>query len=251
MARTCNLWEPGWRLWRAWGGLSLQGLGTGPALKRSDAGREEKRRGGAAARGPSSLGPWGEGPGAPRSGRGGGHGSLTTVFLRSIVCVGGDGMFSEVLHGLVGRTQRDAGVDQNHPRAALVPSPLRIGIIPAGTEAGPAGSGASADSGRAAPGLSLQGPDFVRVLASPRLSQGPLSQGSSPVKGPRPLLPVEGALSPSPGGAENPAAGEVALWWWAGAGALSCHRAPRAQSGRRGAGVSGSRAWCLERGLWG
>uniref|UniRef100_A0A8D0XPZ1 Ceramide kinase n=1 Tax=Sus scrofa TaxID=9823 RepID=A0A8D0XPZ1_PIG len=50
-----------------------------------------------------------------------------------IVCVGGDGMFSEVLHGLVGRTQRDAGVDQNHPRAALVPSPLRIGIIPAGS----------------------------------------------------------------------------------------------------------------------
>ncbi|KAJ8791818.1 hypothetical protein J1605_020540 [Eschrichtius robustus] len=49
-----------------------------------------------------------------------------------VVCVGGDGMFSEVLHGLVGRTQRDAGVDQDQPRAALVPSPLRIGIIPAG-----------------------------------------------------------------------------------------------------------------------
>ncbi|XP_003783153.1 ceramide kinase [Otolemur garnettii] len=50
-----------------------------------------------------------------------------------IVCVGGDGMFSEVLHGLVGRTQRSAGVDQNHPRATLVPSSLRIGIIPAGS----------------------------------------------------------------------------------------------------------------------
>ncbi|XP_058164936.1 ceramide kinase [Dasypus novemcinctus] len=50
-----------------------------------------------------------------------------------IVCVGGDGTFSEVLHGLIGRTQRDAGVDQNQPRAALVPSPLRIGIIPAGS----------------------------------------------------------------------------------------------------------------------
>ncbi|TEA32281.1 hypothetical protein DBR06_SOUSAS6610243 [Sousa chinensis] len=50
-----------------------------------------------------------------------------------IVCVGGDGMFSEVLHGLVGRTQRDAGVDQDQPRASLVPSPLRIGIIPAGS----------------------------------------------------------------------------------------------------------------------
>ncbi|XP_030742014.1 ceramide kinase [Echinops telfairi] len=50
-----------------------------------------------------------------------------------IVCVGGDGMFSEVLHGLVGRTQQNAGVDQNQPRATLVPSPLRIGIIPAGS----------------------------------------------------------------------------------------------------------------------
>ncbi|XP_016071801.1 PREDICTED: ceramide kinase [Miniopterus natalensis] len=50
-----------------------------------------------------------------------------------VVCVGGDGMFSEVLHGLIGRTQRIAGVDQNEPRAALVPSQLRIGIIPAGS----------------------------------------------------------------------------------------------------------------------
>lgn len=54
-----------------------------------------------------------------------------------IVCVGGDGMFSEVLHGLIGRTQRNAGVDQNQPRAALVPSPLRIGIIPAGRASRP------------------------------------------------------------------------------------------------------------------
>lgn len=59
----------------------------------------------------------------------------TLMYLRCshrIVCVGGDGMFSEVLHGLIGRTQRSAGVDPNQPRAALVPSPLRIGIIPAG-----------------------------------------------------------------------------------------------------------------------
>ncbi|XP_023558322.1 ceramide kinase [Octodon degus] len=50
-----------------------------------------------------------------------------------LVCVGGDGMFSEVLHGLIGRTQRNAGVDQNHPRATLAPCALRIGIIPAGS----------------------------------------------------------------------------------------------------------------------
>ncbi len=49
-----------------------------------------------------------------------------------IVCVGGDGMFSEILHGLVTRTQTDNGVDQNHPDSELVPCSLRIGIIPAG-----------------------------------------------------------------------------------------------------------------------
>lgn len=50
-----------------------------------------------------------------------------------VVCVGGDGMFSEVLHGLIGRTQRNAGIDPNHSKAVLVPSTVRIGIIPAGS----------------------------------------------------------------------------------------------------------------------
>uniref|UniRef100_A0A8C3GC66 Ceramide kinase n=1 Tax=Cyclopterus lumpus TaxID=8103 RepID=A0A8C3GC66_CYCLU len=50
-----------------------------------------------------------------------------------VVCVGGDGMFSEVLHGLVTRIQTDNGVDQNQPDAELVPCSLRIGIIPAGS----------------------------------------------------------------------------------------------------------------------
>ncbi|KAJ3612133.1 hypothetical protein NHX12_020410 [Muraenolepis orangiensis] len=50
-----------------------------------------------------------------------------------VVCVGGDGMFSEILHGLVSRTQTDHGVDQNRPDARLVPCSLRIGIIPAGS----------------------------------------------------------------------------------------------------------------------
>ncbi|XP_030576327.1 ceramide kinase [Archocentrus centrarchus] len=50
-----------------------------------------------------------------------------------VVCVGGDGMFSEVLHGLVARTQNDHGVDQNQLDAELVPCSLRIGIIPAGS----------------------------------------------------------------------------------------------------------------------
>lgn len=67
-------------------------------------------------------------------------------------------MFSEVLHGLVGRTQRDAGVDQDQPRASLVPSPLRIGIIPAGTWAG-----------RGPPWVFLEAHPFISgALFSPR-----------------------------------------------------------------------------------
>ncbi|XP_029908952.1 ceramide kinase-like isoform X2 [Myripristis murdjan] len=50
-----------------------------------------------------------------------------------VVCVGGDGMFSEVVHGLVWRTQSDAGVDHHSPEAELQPCRLRIGIIPAGS----------------------------------------------------------------------------------------------------------------------
>ena len=52
--------------------------------------------------------------------------------LSRVVCVGGDGMFSEVLHGLLCGTQADHGVDQDRPDARLVPCSLRIGIIPAG-----------------------------------------------------------------------------------------------------------------------
>uniref|UniRef100_A0ABK0LDE2 Ceramide kinase n=1 Tax=Rattus norvegicus TaxID=10116 RepID=A0ABK0LDE2_RAT len=58
---------------------------------------------------------------------------INTDSYDGIVCVGGDGMFSEVLHGVIGKTQQSAGVDPNHPRAVLVPSTLRIGIIPAGS----------------------------------------------------------------------------------------------------------------------
>ncbi|XP_038604457.1 ceramide kinase-like isoform X1 [Tachyglossus aculeatus] len=50
-----------------------------------------------------------------------------------LVCVGGDGMFNEVLHGLISRTQREAGVSEHSPEASLVPPSLRIGIIPAGS----------------------------------------------------------------------------------------------------------------------
>lgn len=50
-----------------------------------------------------------------------------------LVCVGGDGMFSELMHGLIGRTQRDAGVSEDEEDPELRPSAIRIGIIPAGS----------------------------------------------------------------------------------------------------------------------
>lgn len=50
-----------------------------------------------------------------------------------VVCVGGDGMFSEIFHGLVTRTQEENKVDLDDSEAELVPCALRIGIIPAGS----------------------------------------------------------------------------------------------------------------------
>ncbi|KAF5906790.1 ceramide kinase isoform X1, partial [Clarias magur] len=50
-----------------------------------------------------------------------------------VVCVGGDGMFSEIIHGLIWRTQHDAGVNQDSSDKTLIPCNLRIGIIPAGS----------------------------------------------------------------------------------------------------------------------
>ncbi|CAG01164.1 unnamed protein product, partial [Tetraodon nigroviridis] len=50
-----------------------------------------------------------------------------------VVCVGGDGMFSEILHGLIIRTQTDHGVDRDRADSELVPCSLRVGIIPAGS----------------------------------------------------------------------------------------------------------------------
>lgn len=55
-------------------------------------------------------------------------------FFDSVVCVGGDGMFSEILHGLMGRTQQEAGLCENDPAVTLQPCPLHIGIIPAGKD---------------------------------------------------------------------------------------------------------------------
>uniref|UniRef100_A0A8C4Y5L8 DAGKc domain-containing protein n=1 Tax=Gopherus evgoodei TaxID=1825980 RepID=A0A8C4Y5L8_9SAUR len=50
-----------------------------------------------------------------------------------LVCVGGDGTFNELMHALISRTQRKAGIPEDNPTAPLLPPRLRIGIIPAGS----------------------------------------------------------------------------------------------------------------------
>lgn len=57
---------------------------------------------------------------------------LFSSFVLSVVCVGGDGMFSELLHGVIGRTQQEAGLSEHDPNGVLRPCDLHIGIIPAG-----------------------------------------------------------------------------------------------------------------------
>nr|CAD7405412.1 unnamed protein product [Timema poppensis] len=53
--------------------------------------------------------------------------------IDAITCVGGDGTFAEVFNGLVLRTAKDKGIDQNDPEAILPTPSLRVGIIPAGS----------------------------------------------------------------------------------------------------------------------
>jgi ceramide kinase len=50
-----------------------------------------------------------------------------------IICVGGDGIFSELCHGLLLRTAREAQLNVNDPQVNLIRPKLRIGIIPAGS----------------------------------------------------------------------------------------------------------------------
>ncbi|XP_060619228.2 ceramide kinase-like isoform X1 [Anolis sagrei] len=50
-----------------------------------------------------------------------------------LVSVGGDGTFNEIMHALLDRTQRKAGVPDDDIEAELLSPRLRIGIIPAGS----------------------------------------------------------------------------------------------------------------------
>jgi hypothetical protein len=49
-----------------------------------------------------------------------------------VVSIGGDGMFTEILHGLMARTLADNNIDQLTPETVLPRPSLRVGIIPAG-----------------------------------------------------------------------------------------------------------------------
>ena len=57
--------------------------------------------------------------------------TLPLVVPFSLVCVGGDGTFSELLNGLLDRTNSEANIEQTFRHKPISPS-IRIGIIPAG-----------------------------------------------------------------------------------------------------------------------
>lgn len=50
-----------------------------------------------------------------------------------LICVGGDGMFAELCHGLLLRTAQDEQVNIDNPHVNLIRPKMRIGIIPAGS----------------------------------------------------------------------------------------------------------------------
>ncbi|CAM4929472.1 unnamed protein product [Rotaria socialis] len=50
-----------------------------------------------------------------------------------LICVGGDGMFAELCHGLLLRTARDEKINIDNPQVDIIRPNRRIGIIPAGS----------------------------------------------------------------------------------------------------------------------
>lgn len=50
-----------------------------------------------------------------------------------LICVGGDGMFAELCHGLLLRTAQDEQISIDNPHVNLIRPKMRIGIIPAGS----------------------------------------------------------------------------------------------------------------------
>ncbi len=55
------------------------------------------------------------------------------LLFGSVVCVGGDGMFTEIVHGLLNRMLKEnSGTSHPTPGQPLYSPQVRIGIIPAG-----------------------------------------------------------------------------------------------------------------------
>jgi len=57
---------------------------------------------------------------------------MKSSLIFSVVCVGGDGTFSEVVHGLLTRMLRASGVHEPAIDTDLPRPRWRVGIIPAG-----------------------------------------------------------------------------------------------------------------------
>lgn len=51
----------------------------------------------------------------------------------AIVCIGGDGTFSEVFNGLVVRTAKDAEIDYNDCEVVLPTPSIPVGVVPGGS----------------------------------------------------------------------------------------------------------------------
>lgn len=54
------------------------------------------------------------------------------IAVHRVVIVGGDGLYMEVMHGVVLRKQQENGIDYNNPDASLTPPNIGFGIIPGG-----------------------------------------------------------------------------------------------------------------------
>jgi ceramide kinase len=59
--------------------------------------------------------------------------STTIKDYDGVVCVGGDGMFSEMVNGMIVRTQLEQGVNYQSPEVKLTRPGIPIGVIPAGS----------------------------------------------------------------------------------------------------------------------
>ena len=67
--------------------------------------------------------------------KGGGIGGPAPILkdVDGVVAVGGDGLVSELAHGLILAAAHSAGVDVNDPTNSFSPTPLRLGVIPGKT----------------------------------------------------------------------------------------------------------------------